>query len=325
MLDYAVAQNQKHGPSRRVLICLITSCLAHLLFFVTLIEFPQLLEAGYYNQFRGLQRNSAEEEEEAKNWRTVAILESPKRMNMPSAAALKKYLYPEKKGSGAPPIRVNLGNLAAALAKLPSLPKSPAIDKDSKIPVHSNEKPPVLPETKPVVQAATPGNGEKDYADTGSGMAISTQKAEPKIDIAANPTPSRIPDSIKLAASTPTSTANTIKVQTGEQKSAQSSGIGIFDDKGFPLGEYKDLIVERVKARWFIPSNLKNSQGRTTLIFHIDKEGRCVNLRVTTRSGSNSLDLAALSAVTEANPFPPLPKGFPGDHIGVKLVLIVEP
>lgn len=325
MLDYAVTQNQKHGPSRRALICMITSCLAHFLFFIILIEFPQLLEAGYYHQFHGVQRDAEEETEEAKNWRTVAILESPKRMNMPSEATLKKYLSAEKKGSGAPLIRVNLGDLAAALAKLPSLPKSPAIDKESKIPSHSNEKAPVPSDAKPVVQAATPGNSEKDSAGKGSGITISTPKAETKIDIAANPAPSVIPDSIKLTASTPASTANTAKVPAGEQKTSQSSGIGIFDDKGFPLEGYKDLIVERVKARWFIPSNLKNSQGRTTLIFHIDKEGRCANLRVTSRSGSNSLDLAALSAVTESNPFPPLPKGFPGDHIGVKLVLIVEP
>jgi TonB family protein len=148
---------------------------------------------------------------------------------------------------------------------------------------------------------------------------------EPKIEIAGNPAPSRIPDSIKPPDSTPASTANTLKTPADDQKSAKSSGIGIFDDKGFPLGDYKDLIVERVKSRWFIPSNLKKSQGRTTLIFHIDKEGRCANLRISSRSGINSLDLAALSAVTESNPFPPLPKGFPGDHIGVKLVLIVEP
>jgi hypothetical protein len=142
MLDYAVTQNQKHGPSRRTLICLTTSVLAHFLLFIVLIEFPQLLEAGYYHQFRGLQRNSLEEEEENKDWRTVAILESPKRMNMPSAATLKKYLSSEKKGSGAPLIRVNLGDLTTALAKIQPLPKSLPKDRESKPPLPSTEKAP---------------------------------------------------------------------------------------------------------------------------------------------------------------------------------------
>ncbi len=69
-----------------------------------------------------------------------------------------------------------------------------------------------------------------------------------------------------------------------------------------------------------IPSNLRNSQGRTTVIFYIDREGRFNNAHIVTSSGSSSLDLAALNAVIESNPFPPLPKGFPGDHVGAKFV-----
>jgi TonB family protein len=314
MLDYAVTQNQKHGLSRRTIICLTTSCLVHFLFFVMLIEFPKLLEAGYYNQFRGIQRNAQEEED--KNWRTVAILESPKRMEMPSTATLKKYLSPEKKGSGAPPIRVNLGNLAAALAKLPPLPKSPQKDKEAKLPLPLNEKAPAPSDVKPAAQAQYPGNGQKE-ADKGSEVAISTQKSEPKVEIAANAAPIKIPDSIKPPASSPAS----IGTPAAEQKNSRSSGITFFDTKGFPLGDYQYLIIERIKAKWDIPSNLNDYKLKTIVLFRIDKQGHCINLKIAASSGYRSLDDSALSAIMSSDPFPPLPKGFPGEDIGVRFTL----
>ena len=105
-----------------------------------------------------------------------------------------------------------------------------------------------------------------------------------------------------------------------EQKAIRSSESGFFDTKGFPLGEYASLIVERIKAKWNIPSHLQSFQGHTTVLYYIDKNGRYENARIVTSSGSNSFDIAALMAVIESAPFPPLPQGFPGNHIGHKLV-----
>jgi outer membrane biosynthesis protein TonB len=45
-----------------------------------------------------------------------------------------------------------------------------------------------------------------------------------------------------------------------------------------------------------------------------------VDARIVVPSGSNSLDLAALSAIVGSNPFPPLPEGFPADRVGAKFV-----
>jgi outer membrane biosynthesis protein TonB len=310
MLDYAVTQNQKHVPSRFRIICLTVSCLAHFLFFFLLVEFPQLLEAGYYNQFHGVQRNV--EEEDAKNWRTVAILENPKRMEMPSAETLKKILNPEKKGSGAPPIRINLGNLAAALAKLPPLP--------------AKETPSVQAEAKPSPQPANQGNAPQDSSgDKGAGSAASAQKPEPKVEIATNVAPSKIPDSIKPPPPVAPSAESNNKTTADTVKVSQASGIGLFDTKGFPLEEYKDFIVDRVKANWFIPSNVKGSQRQTTFTFRINKEGKCYELHIASSSGNASLDFNGLNAISKSDPFPPLPKGFPGNSIGVKLILLVEP
>jgi TonB family protein len=105
-----------------------------------------------------------------------------------------------------------------------------------------------------------------------------------------------------------------------EQKAIQAEGSGLFDTKGFPLGDYADTIVERIRGNWYIPSNLRNSQGRTTVIFYIGKDGRYTNAHIVMSSGSTSLDLAALNAVLVSNPFPPLPAGFPGEQVGAKFV-----
>jgi protein TonB len=110
------------------------------------------------------------------------------------------------------------------------------------------------------------------------------------------------------------------KVFEDQQKAIRTEGSGLFGTKGFPLGEYAHAIIERVKENWMIPSNLRNSQGRTTVIFYIDRDGRFTDARIITSSGSSSLDLAALNAVIESNPFPPLPRGFPGDRVGAKFV-----
>ena len=115
---------------------------------------------------------------------------------------------------------------------------------------------------------------------------------------------------------------NSAQSLDNEQKVIRSEGSGLFDPKGgaFPLGEYADLIIERVKGNWMIPSNLRKSQGRTTVIFYIDRDGRSADARIVISSGSNSLDIAALSAILGSNPFPPLPKGFPGERVGAKFV-----
>jgi TonB family protein len=114
--------------------------------------------------------------------------------------------------------------------------------------------------------------------------------------------------------------AGQAQVFRDQQSAIRSQGSGLFDTKGFPMGDYATLVIERVKSNWFIPSNLRNSQGNTTIVFYIGRDGHFVDARIVVPSGSNSLDLAALSAIVESNPFPPLPEGFPADRVGAKFV-----
>jgi TonB family protein len=328
MFDYAISRNQRVKPTKRIFASWMASAFTHCLMLLLLIEFPQMLRGGRDHQFRGIFGARSESEDTGKEWRTVAILENPKRMVAPSTAMLQKILPRwDKEGLGTPPIRVRFGDLNAILSDLPPMPKA---QKEVKKPDIS------LPEN-PLAAASSQPKQTKDAGDSGSSAgnrdSNSNNKApsglasgtDPKTEISTNVAPSKIPDSINASPSPPTAPKSSAGVFENEKGALRSPGIGLFDTKGFPLGDYKDIIVARVKGKWFIPSNLKNSQGQTTIVFYIDKEGRYTNARIVASSGNNSLDFAALAAVIESNPFPPLPKGFPGDHIGVKLVLIVEP
>ena len=325
MFDDVTAISRKGAPSRRTLAAALSSVLMHGLLLLLLIEFPQILQGGRGTPFRVL-LGLSEPDLEEREWRTVTLLESPARMQMPSADTLRRNLPDwDRKGTGAPPIRVRFGDPNAALVDLPPMPKVPDEGPKPKVSLPEN---PVLSGT---IASRTTGEnlrgteteaGRPDADD--SRMADRPPRREPAVGPDPDRAPSRIPDSLP-----PPGPSRIAKLPDGvfedEASALKSPGVGLFDTKGFPLGNYKDIIVERVKGRWFIPSNLKSSQGQTTIVFYIDRDGHFADARIVASSGNNSLNLAALNAVIESNPFPPLPKGFPGERIGVKLVLIVDP
>ena len=328
MFDFAISQTQRRRPGKRIFASWTLSCLAHAIMLLLLIQFPQLLQGGRYYRYRAFPLISnvlkPDTGDAAKDWRTVAVLKDPSRMQTPSAATLKKYLFDwDKPESGAPPVRLSWGDVELSR---PDLPPVPRIRRDSELPD--------IALTPNEFAAATPSDaagGGKTGLD-GSVARNETEAAPkepayslskeppPKSEVAANTAPGKIPDSIEMSPGIPPAKKDDIKVFEDEQKAIRSPDSGFFDTKGFPLGEYTDIIVERIKGKWFIPSNLRDSRGNTTVVFYIDRDGQFMNARIVMSSGSNSLDLAALNAVIESNPFPPLPEDFPGDHVGAKFV-----
>ncbi|MDR0843112.1 MAG: TonB C-terminal domain-containing protein [Acidobacteriota bacterium] len=323
MLEYADSLNQKRGISRLTVVCWMTSGLIHCVVVLVLVLFPELLAGGYYDQFRGF-RWGTPDETSPEPWRTVAILPPPERMNMPSPETLRKLmgLGDEDEGAGSPPIQVRFGPLEALEVENPPLPPPPKIENPEVVLPASRAQ-----NTNPEVETNAGDARESStsiQADLGTGNERIAAKPEatPKIEVVTEAVPRKIPDSIRPPTPPP---ANPPAKSSAAKESGRTFGSSLFDTQGFPLGDYEEIVVQRVRSKWLIPSNLKQFQRGTTIIFYIDRNGRCADLRVATSSGSKSLDLAALSAVTESDPFPPLPEGFPGERIGVRLVLIPEP
>src|ERR1019366_8505468 len=95
------------------------------------------------------------------------------------------------------------------------------------------------------------------------------------------------------------------------------------DTMGVDFGPYLPRMVGIVKQNWYTlmprsvyPPILK--QGKLAIEFVILKDGKSTQMAVRTSSGDVALDRAAWASITASNPFPPLPKEFPGQILGLR-------
>lgn len=101
--------------------------------------------------------------------------------------------------------------------------------------------------------------------------------------------------------------------------SGLSSQIGL---SSFPYTYYLQVIIDRVSGNWFqsgvSPGNKENFH--TTVYFKIHRNGQISGLNVEESSGIKSLDLTALRAIRSSAPFPPLPREYKEDYLGIHLI-----
>jgi TonB family protein len=95
------------------------------------------------------------------------------------------------------------------------------------------------------------------------------------------------------------------------------------DTMGVDFGPYLTRIVQIVRQNWYslmppsvYPPILK--QGKLSIEFVILKDGKTASMVVHTSSGDVALDRAAWGSITASTPFPPLPKEFPGQILGLR-------
>jgi protein TonB len=90
-------------------------------------------------------------------------------------------------------------------------------------------------------------------------------------------------------------------------------------DPDFTYSYYIDRMLALIRARWTRPPVGPEVEG--VVFFRILRDGRIEGLEVVTTSGHEAFDRAALRAVDNAAPFPPLPAGYRRDNLGVRLIL----
>jgi len=334
MFEFAISQHQKRKPRKRLLICLMMSVVLHAAGLETLLRYPQLLGTGKGNWLdhirisplaRLLQPKAGPEEQ--KEWRTVTVLGSSSKMTLPSEATLRKYAasVAKKESEKSTAVRVQISKevLAEMIAEKPKpVPQpSPGIEEPKPQPQVSSVAEATAP--KHIEEASGPGKSGMPLPSSGQGdklVQIAPRKPSETAPSAASLPKIETPESIPESKTPATIAGQEMKTFSDQKAAITQEGSGLFDTKGFPLKEYADVIIERIKGNWYIPSTLQNSRGNTTVIFYIDKAGRYANVRIVRSSGSDSFDLTALNAIINSNPFPPLPNGFPGDRIGAKFV-----
>jgi TonB family protein len=95
------------------------------------------------------------------------------------------------------------------------------------------------------------------------------------------------------------------------------------DTMGVDFGPYLARITQIVRQNWYTlmppsvyPPTFK--QGKLAIEFVILKDGKTAGMVVRAPSGYVELDRAAWGSITASTPFPPLPKEFPGQMLGLR-------
>jgi TonB family protein len=101
--------------------------------------------------------------------------------------------------------------------------------------------------------------------------------------------------------------------------SAFSSQIGL---SNFPYTYYLQNIINRVSGNWFTSLVDPGISGSfmVTVHFRIHKNGQVSDLKVEETSGIRSLDMSALRAIQSSAPFPPLPRAYEDEYLGIYLI-----
>jgi TonB family protein len=98
--------------------------------------------------------------------------------------------------------------------------------------------------------------------------------------------------------------------------SPQGAGAMTLNVSDFPFAWYLSRVQAKVTERWAgkaIPGQ------QPVAIFEINRDGRLTGLAIERPSGNPYYDQAALRAITEAAPFPPLPAEFAGPVLRIHL------
>jgi protein TonB len=101
--------------------------------------------------------------------------------------------------------------------------------------------------------------------------------------------------------------------------SAFGSQVAGLDNPDFKFGYYIDQLLSAIDSKWVRPPLGNDVQA--VIGFRIQRDGSITDLEVTRSSGYNSFDLAALRAVQNASPFPPLPRAYRESSLGVNLIV----
>ena len=87
------------------------------------------------------------------------------------------------------------------------------------------------------------------------------------------------------------------------------------EGREFPFPGYLDRMVNKIAQSWKQTPNRQPLAA--TVYFRVERSGRVSGIEVEQSSGSFLFDQAAIRAVDDASPLPPLPDGYTGDYLGV--------
>jgi len=93
----------------------------------------------------------------------------------------------------------------------------------------------------------------------------------------------------------------------------------------FPYAWYLRQVTAKIEEAWQHQNQLNEPSQRPRVLFEIQRDGSIRPPRIGQSSGNTLYDQAALRAIVEASPFPPLPREWPKPSLTVEMTFQLEP
>jgi len=102
------------------------------------------------------------------------------------------------------------------------------------------------------------------------------------------------------------------------------------DTMGVDFGPYLARVLHDVRQNWYnlIPEAARPplmKKGKVSIQFAIMKDGTVQGMTLISPSGDTALDRGAWGGITASEPFPPLPKDFGGQYLGLRFTFYYNP
>jgi protein TonB len=110
---------------------------------------------------------------------------------------------------------------------------------------------------------------------------------------------------------------------TGAGTGAVTTGDVSLDAADFPFAYYIATVRRKIATNWQVPGG-SSEAIHCRVYFRVSRSGAIDGASVESSSGNFLFDQAALRAVVQANPLPPLPGGFPDSYLGVHFSFAYE-
>jgi TonB family protein len=228
--------------------------------------------------------------------------------------------------SGWRPQKVQVVNLVPMVAAVgtPSAPAAPTLPARPQAPVA-----PRAPEPEP---KATTAPREAPRREAPSLPAPSLPAARPLPPRATLPrsgekelpslaAPSGAPRGEKTAESSRPPETASLGTPTG---SVTGQGALTFDVSDFPYAWYLRQVNEKVSAQWQRQNQISEPQQKPQIYIEIQRDGTIRSPSIVKSSGNALYDRAALRAVMEASPFPPLPQDWSKPSLNIQFTFNLQ-
>jgi TonB family protein len=96
------------------------------------------------------------------------------------------------------------------------------------------------------------------------------------------------------------------------------------DTQGVDFGPYLAQAIKTVRENWFksIPERVDapvRMKGKVAIEFAVRKDGHVAGMKLAEPSGNVTLDRAAWAGISGSDPLPPLPAGFGGGYLSLRI------